>query len=364
VNLDTVRAGLPVVRRVAYLNAGTFGPLPRRTVEAMSAACAAELEDGRSGMAYWEALRSLRSGAREQLGRMIGAAPEAVALTRSTTDGCNIAVSSLRLRPEDEVVTTDAEHFGLLGALASSGARIRVARVNDHPAAEAVERIEAELTPRTRLVALSHVLWTTGHVLEVARLAGRGFAVLVDGAQSCGAIPLDVPSLGVDFYTVSGQKWLLGPDGTGALFVNPERLGDLAVALPSYYCQQSYEEDGTFVPADGAARFDNGTVPAPALAGLLESISFANVAGPSRFDHARRMAARCLDELALRVDVMTEPGHAGLVAFVPRGDAPETVARLAERGVVVRDLPKLGWIRASIGFWTSDDDVDRLVESV
>jgi len=360
VNVDLVRAGLPVLERFAYLNAGTFGPLPARTATATERQTQAELRDGRSGAGYWEGARAARGQVREAIGGLIGAPPAAVALTRSTTDGCNIAVAALGLGPDDEVVTTDAEHFGLLGALAASGARVRVAKVNERPAGEAGELIMAQVTPRTRLVAVSHVLWTTGHVLPIAELAANGLPVLVDGAQSVGAIPVDVGELGCAFYTVSGQKWLLGPDGTGALYVDPGRLDGLRIAQPSYFSQQGYEDDGAFVPTDGAARFDNGTVPVAALSGLLESIAFAAEAGEERYAVARRTAERCRARLAGTVDVVTEPGQSTIVSFRPRGDAAETVARLAEQGVVVRDLPRLGWVRASIGYWTSEEDIERL----
>jgi L-cysteine/cystine lyase len=364
-NLDSVRADLPVLERVAYLNTGTFGPLPRRTADAMAAIERTELEQGRSGPDYWERRRELRLRVREALARQVGAVPEHVALTRSTTDGCNIAVAGLRLAPEDEIVTTDCEHFGLLGALATSGARVRVARIRERQAVEALDAVEAEIGPRTRLIAISHVVWSTGQVMPAAELAARGIPVLVDGAQGAGAVPVDVATLRCDFYTMSGQKWLLGPDGTGALYVAPERIEQLAVAFPSYYCQQGYEPDGAFVPCDGALRFDNGTVPAAAEAGLLESISYAEELGPARFQRALAIAQRCRELLAERgVEVVTEPGQATLVSFRPRADAAETVMRLAERGVVVRDMPGLGWVRASIGFWTSEDDLDRLVQAL
>ncbi len=363
-NLDAVRAGLPVLEQVAYLNAGTFGPLPARTIETVERQNRSELEDGRTGASYWEEVSGLRARARQTIGRTIGAPSETIALTRSTTDGCNIAVSALRLEPGDEAVTTDAEHFGLLGALAASSLRVHVAEVNAMPAADAAAIVRSHITPKTRLVALSHVVWTTGHVIPVEQLADAGIPVLVDGAQSVGAGVLDVAALGCAFYTVSGQKWLLGPDGTGALYVNPEHLAGLDVAFPSYYSQQSYEDDGHFLPSEGAARFDYGSVPAPALGGLLESIAFAEEAGADRFERAQRMAERCRRLLAERVEVVTEPGQSTLVAFRPNGDATETVARLASQGVVVRELPRLGWVRASIGFWTSEDDVDRLVAGI
>jgi len=214
------------------------------------------------------------------------------------------------------------------------------------------------------LIALSHVAWTTGHVLPVGALAGRGVPVLVDGAQAVGAVPVDVSALGCDFYTVSGQKWLLGPDGTGALYVRPERLEGLVVPFPSYFGMRSYEETGDFLPLEGAGRFEPGTIPAPTLAGLVASIEFARSAGSERFARAQELAGRCRELLAGRVEVVTEPGQSTLVSFRPRGDAAETVGRLLERGVVVRDLPGHGWIRASIGFWTAEEELERLATAL
>jgi L-cysteine/cystine lyase len=273
-NLDAVRAELPVLRRLAYLNTGSFGPLPRRTFDAMAGQERVELEDGRSGSAYWKRMGELRDRAREAIGRVLNAPAGSVALTRSTTDGCNIAVASLRLSDKDEIVTTDDEHFGLLGALRASGARVRVAALGERPPEDAAATLAAELGRRTRLVALSHVTWTTGRVLPVREVAAlcaeRGIPLLVDGAQSAGAIDVDVGDLGCDFYTVSGQKWLLGPDGTGGLYVRPELVEDLAVTFVSGWGQDREHHGGAALAfAPGARRFYLGTLPAPALIGIL-----------------------------------------------------------------------------------------------
>ena len=356
-NLEAVRAELPVLDRVAYLNTGSMGPLPRRTGAVMETLLRRDVEQGRSGSAYYEELISLRAGLRGALARILGTSEDAIALTTSTTEGCNIVLTGLGIGPGDEVVTTDSEHPGLFGGLKASGATVRIAAIRDRPAGEALEALERETTGRTRLFALSHVSWLTGAVLPIERLARRGIPVLVDGAQAAGAIPVDVTELGCDFYTVSAQKWLLGPDATGGLYVHPDRVEELRMTFPSY---MSWEHPD-YVPQRGAARFDPGWIPVPSLAGLLESVAFAEEAGDERFERACAMASRCRELLSRHVEVVTEPGQATLVTWRAANEEAEAVRdRLAANGVVVRDLPGLGWLRASCGFWTSESELERL----
>jgi L-cysteine/cystine lyase len=316
------------------------------------------LDRGRFGQAFFREVMEARGRLREELAGLIGAEPASIALTASTTEGCNTVVNGLRLGPEDEVVTTDSEHPGLTGALRASGARVRVARVSEAPAAEAVSLIRREVGAATRLIALSHVVWTTGQVVPVGELARDGVPLLVDGAQSAGAIPVDVAELGCDFYTVSGQKWLLGPDATGGLFVRRDWHERLAITAPSYL---SWENPGELEPWPDARRFESAWTPPASVAGLLASLSLAREAGQERFAGGREAAQRCRELVAARADVVTEPGQATLVSFRPSDPADEVVRRLEERGVVVRDLPGLGWVRASCGFWTSEEDLERLM---
>lgn len=352
--VEEARTEFPVLERLAYLNAGTNGPLARRTVDAMAAQERSDLEEGRGGPAYFERALALRDEVRTKLAAAVGVPVENLSLATSTTNGCNIVLAGLGLTTEDEIVTTDGEHFGLLGALAVSPARVRVAKVRELPPEEALELLLAEVTPHTRLLALSQICWMSGNRFPAAELKeATGLHVLVDGAQSAGAMSVDASRF--DFYAFSCQKWLCGPDGTGGLVVaDPERLG---IAAPSYLSQESYD-DLEFVARPGAARFDPGWISPPSLAGLSAAL---DLAPDGRFERAAQMAARCRGRLAERFDVVTAPDQGTLVTFRVEGDAAEVVKRLFEHGVVVRDVPGLGWIRVSCGWWTNEDDLTGLL---
>src|SRR2546423_3429375 len=312
-------------------------------------------EQGRGGRVWFENVLALRARVRERLAAMIGVGPEQLALTSSTTDGCNIVVAGLGLGDGDEVVTTDSEHPGLLLPLHVSGARVRVAEVADRPTAEALDRIVACIGPRTRLLALSHVLWTTGQVMPVHELKREtGLPLLVDGAQSVGAIPVDVG--GLDYYTVSGQKWLCGPAPLGALYVRePESL---SMPFPSYFAQTSLEPDGAFEPKEGAARFDSGWLAPAMLAGLEAAL---DAAPDWRYERAAEITSYCRDALAARYELVAERDQATLVSWRATADAADTARKLYDSDVIVRDLPGTGWLRASCGWWTNESDIDRLV---
>jgi L-cysteine/cystine lyase len=358
VTFEDARAQFPVLQRFAYLNAGTVGPLATSVLDAIASEQRRSLAEGRINPAVVDELFELRQLVRDGFARVLGVESEHVALTTSTTDGCNLVLTGLGLRPGDEVVTTDAEHFGLIGGLVVSAATIRVARVRDRRPADALDAILAEVTPRTRLLALSHVNWVNGHAFPWREAKeATGLPVLVDGAQSVGAIP--VAAAAADFYTVSGQKWLCGPELTGALYVRePEAL---QLTLPTYLSQQAYDlVAATFEPRAGAARFDTHFTPFPTKHGLLAAFELR----PSwAYERAAGTATRCRELLAEHYEVVTEPGHGTLVTFRYE-NAADAVKPLYERGVIIRDIPGSDLLRVSCGWWTSEDDLDRLLAAL
>lgn len=354
------RARFPVLERYAYLNAGTFGPLARETFDAMQEVRARELEHGRAGPRYYEEMVERRTHVRELLAGLLDVPVQRVATTDSTTQAVHVVLSALRLGPGDEIVTTDSEHFGLLGPLIGTGADLRVARIRDVSVQGIFAAVESLVGPRTRLIALSAVSWLDGAVLPWRELRrATDVPVLVDGAQAVGAIDVDVSD--ADFFTISAQKWLCGPDATGGLYMRePEALSPRLVGTSA---AASYDlEAATWVPKEGAAGFQPGMQPSSSLAGLEAALTGLP---DGRFERARALAGRCR-ELLLDAghDVVTEPGQATLVAFRVPGDPPAAAKALYDRGVIVRDLPGTDTLRASVGWWNDESDLERLVDAL
>ena len=349
------RAEFPVLARIAFLNAGTDGPIPQRAADAAALQIEHETTAGRAGTPHYLRLFELANGVRERIAAVLGCEADDVALTRSTTDGMNTALWALDLGPGDEVLTSDEEHPGLLAPLAAASRR-RGFEVRVAPFAE----IAGAIGPRTKLVACSHVSWASGRVVDAAALAAAEPLVLLDGAQGLGAIPTRVDELGCDFYGAAGQKWLCGPEGSGCLYVRRELSDALLPPWPSYI---SLADPGRPLDLDcqaGARRFD--LMPSgPLAAWSLASLELLGELGwDAVYERGPGLAARLARELAARGAEVVERGPTTLVAWHSDDDEAE-VARLAEAGVVVRHLPGRGLVRASVGAWSSEDDLERLL---
>jgi L-cysteine/cystine lyase len=353
------RAQFPVLERLSYLNAGTEGPLPRAAADVVRQRIDLEVDGGRCGRPYFEETMSLRDRARAAYASVLGAEPYEVALTGSTTDGVNTVIGGLDLRRGDEILTSDQEHPGLLAPLARArqrhGVSIRVV-----PFASLVDAV----SDATRLIACSHVSWVGGEVADVPALVATGVPVLLDAAQALGAIPLDVHALGVDFYAGSGQKWLCGPEGSGALFVRPDRLDDLLVPWPAFGSVADPHDPLESGWAEGAPRLDHGFPAGMRSAWALASMGVLEAAGWDWvYERAASMAAELADRLCERGLDVRPRGRATLVSWAAP-DADAEVARLAAERVVVRSIPAFGLVRASVGAWTSEEEIERLVSLV
>ncbi len=373
-----IRQEMPTTTSHIYLNTGSFGPLPTCVVQALQERIQDEWQNGRLGPAVFEATSTIYSNARSGVARLLNADVDEIALTDSTGDGLNIISYGLNWHEGDEVITTNHEHISLLAPLYQLRDRygIIIRRADIGPQAErpVLKAIADLVTPRTRLISISHVTWTTGAVLNISEVAymGRewGIPVLIDGAQSAGAIPVDVKALGVDFYAIPMQKWLCGPDGTGALYV---RRDALSYVSPTYvgYWSVKHEEGMEWELMESAQRFEAGGRQTAALAGQAAVLNWLEEAVGYQwlFERIRSLSGYTYNALQTvpGLTLLTpQPGESGLVAFKLEGrDATEVVTYLRDNhNIYIRDIPSTKSLRISTGFYNTEEEIDKLVQAM
>ncbi|HEX3693333.1 MAG TPA: aminotransferase class V-fold PLP-dependent enzyme [Solirubrobacteraceae bacterium] len=352
-----LRACFPVLERIAYLNAGTDGPLASAAVRAAALELDGELGRGRT-REHFERRSELASVLRERYAHALGCDPVDVALTTCTSEGVAIVVDGLGLRPGDEILTSDEEHPGLLGALAAArdlyGAEVRMAPL---------ERLAEAVGERTRLVACCHVGWTSG-LRAPAELAEVDVPVLLDGAQGVGAVPVDVHALGCAAYAGAGQKWLCGPDGTGMLYVSPQLRERLSVRRRGY---GNLAEPGLGLDSplqSDARRYDTFALSAEALACAVAALGVLEAVGWQRVHERARTLAASLAERLARIGREPAPRADTTLVSFPSPDPEGEREALERAGVVLRDVPGRPWLRASIGAWNDERDVERLLDAL
>jgi L-cysteine/cystine lyase len=374
-----LRAMLPATGAGLYLNAGSAGPVPVETQAAMNEQAAMDLAVGRAAIPSFVAFMERVAEARAAVAAVLVADPDDIALTHSTTDGLNMALGGIRWRPGDRVLTTNHEHPGVLGPLAALRARfgleVEVLDIGDGGDAQwTLEVFATALERPTRAVVASHALWTTGAVLPVGRLGAlahaAGALAVIDGAQSAGAIPVTLDDLDVDAYAVPGQKWLLGPEGMGALWARRSFALQAEPLATAYQSFASLPPDMANLQPD-ARRFEGTGFHRPSVIGLGRSAGWLSmyVGIPWATARATRLAAAARERLAAipGVRMVTPPRHGGtLVTFGIDGwPAAEAVREVSARiFAIVRDLPALDAVRISIGFWTTEDEIERFARAV
>ncbi len=377
---DAVRAALPSLAAGMQLNAGSVGPLPAEVSAVMTELAEYERTIGRSQHDHYLETLDRMNEARAGVAAVLGAELGDVALTHATTDGMNLAVWGIDWRPGDVAVTSSHEHAGGIGPLYSIrerlGVDVRIADIGDGGDDEVTMRaLDRAITPGTRLVAISHVLWSTGAVLPIRRIAElaheRGAILAVDGAQAAGAIPFTVTDLGADAYALPAQKWLLGPEGMGALWVSSAAVDRLRPSFAGHFGLETYDSRGTAAWFADARRFESSDYHRPSIAGFARALSWLSMYVGLDYVWSRgpTMARRAADALAAidGVELLT-PRHqmATLVTFRIRGwDAEAALDELATRtSAIARTVMSLDAIRISVGFFTSEAEIGRFVDGV
>jgi L-cysteine/cystine lyase len=377
-HVQRIRQEMPATTSRLYFNTGTFGPLPNCVIESMQERLQSEWRDGRLGVAASAEMSAIYDNARKSVARLLNADVQEIALTDNTGEGMNIICYGFNWHEGDEVITTNHEHISALAPLYQIrdryGIVIRVADIGTMAERPILKAVSDLVTPRTRLISLSHVTWTTGALINISEVAymGReyGIPVLVDGAQSAGAIPVDVKALGIDFYAIPMQKWLCGPDGTGALYVRRESRNYVTPTYVGYWSVKD-EEGVEWELMESAQCFELGGRQTAALAGQSAVLNWLENTVGYEWMFQRISSLHAYAHAALQtipgLSVLTpQPGLSGLVAFTLDGyDPVDVVTQLRERhNIYIRNIPTMNSLRISTGFYNTEEEIDTLVQAL
>ncbi len=382
--IERLRRGIPAFRACAYMNWGACSPPPAQVAGAVVRFLKKEQQRGPFHPEVLEEREGLLKELRDRLGRALGASGGEMALTDNTTSGINLIARSFDWRRGDEVVTTQEEHPGgylpWLVLRDRLGIRVKLLPLEggDGKVLGTLDKLSSR---KTRLICTSHISWLTGRRIPVRRIAavarGRGIPYLVDAAQSVGQMAVNVRRIGCDFYTVSGQKWLMGPQGTGALYVRRGSLESLkppgAGYLSAPYKSLSRMEYELY---PDARRFEVATLSTFLFAGLNAALELMERVGIEAIERRiRSLASRLLEELKKipGLELLTPRGGgefsapSGLVSFRIKGIETGTAVKalLRRYGVVLRQVPaEPPALRASINYLNLEKEIDLLARAV
>lgn len=369
-----VRAQYPLTKERAYLNTGGLGPAPYPVLDAVQRTMLDLQTLSETGHRRIEE-------AREPVAAFLGVRPSEIAFTRNATEANATVASGLPLRPGDEVIFESHAHPG--GSMAwmsrqkEQGIKVRIFDPDPTGAAGNLERIETLITPRTRVIQVSHVTAPTGlrfPVKEIARLAhDRGLWFHIDGAQSAGMFPVNLKDLGCDSYGASGHKWMGAPHGTGILYIREDRLDEVTPTEVGAYSDASYTLPDQFEYNPTAQRYEPGTRDAAQVVGIVAAISFLGQIGMERVAARGHKLARSLQTRLREIDGVTvltpdDPSLSGSMTTFKTDRVPyDELFRyfLREHKLRCRIVTEQGLnaLRVSTHIFNAMAECDRVVEA-
>jgi L-cysteine/cystine lyase len=382
-----MRTLCPALANKTYFNYGGQGPLPTPSLQAITASWQRIQEIGPFTGAVWPFIERETARVRQALAALCGVGPHRLALTENVTSGCVLPLWGLPWSTGDQLLISDCEHPGVVAACQElarrEGLEIRWLPVlelckthgQSTLAAAVLTSLEQALTPQTRLVALSHLLWNSGSVMPITAVAERLQQqpsrpwLLVDAAQSMGAIPVEEAAAAADIYAFTGHKWCCGPEGLGGVALS-ERLLDQAQPTLIGWRSLRHEASAASSFHSDARRFEVATSCVPLCSGLATSLELLSAEGTAaqrleRIQAGSRRLWQGLQTIAGVSTLLPEPPPAGLVSFTLAGrSSGSVVEHLGEQGLWIRRLDDPDCLRACIHITTTEAEIGKLLEAL
>jgi len=377
----------PALANKTYFNYGGQGPLPTPALEAITASWHRIQELGPFTSDVWPFIEQETARVRGQLAALCGVGPHRLALTENVTSGCVLPLWGLPWQRGDELLISDCEHPGVVAACQElarrEGLSISTLPVLElccaTPQAEldtaVLDALEQRLTPRTRLVALSHLLWNSGSVMPIPAVAEclRQHPLqpwlLVDAAQSMGSLPVQEAAATADIYAFTGHKWCCGPEGLGGVALSERLLEQAQPTLIGWRSLRHEASAGSSFHSD-ARRFEVATSCVPLCSGLATSLERLAAEGSpeQRLQQIQKGSLQLwqgLQSIGSARTLLLEPPPAGLVSFHLEGHATASVvAELGAQGIWIRRLDEPDCLRACTHITTTANEIETLLTAL
>lgn len=363
-----------------YFNFGGQGTLPQSALDAIINTHHHIQETGPFSGNINSWLQQKTALTRQIIAEELGTTANTITLTENVTTGCNIALWGIDWQPEDSILMTDCEHPGIIATVGEIsrrfGVKVEICPIlNTLNQSNPVEVIQKYLTPQTRLLIMSHLLWNTGQVLPLKEIVAvchnyrtnnPPIQVLVDAAQSVGSLDLNLPDLEVDYYAFTGHKWLCGPAGVGGLYVREQAFNTLH---PTFIGWRGIEIDTLGQPKNwknNGEKFEIATSAYPEYIGLREAILIHRQWGNSqqRYQKICELSSYLwsnLQNISGLECLKDSPPEAGLVSFKVSGKNDNVVRSLEKQGFLLRTIANPDCIRACVHYFTLKEEIDNLI---
>ena len=380
-----LRRELNLPDEVVAVNAGSWGPLCNAARAAIADGYAEEaaargddpdgMRAGRMGLFRYQAPID---DAKAEVARFINCSPDEVALTDSSTTAMNVFLWGYEFAPGDEIIAGSLENPAALVPLMliaeRKGLTLRWADLGNGEK-DSAEAVAAQITPRTRMALISDTCFATGARVDLRAVAdvvhAAGALLIADGIQTAGASPIDVQALGVDGYALARHKFLCGPDGAGALYVNRAVFDRVLPTYAGVFTDAEHGMSGALALMPTAQRYEVSTRPIPVIMGGTAALRWLadDVGWDFVFERMTALYDRLWRDLEAipGVSVLSPRGGSGLLTIAVDGMAPaDVVARLRERNIFTRTIvvTKPHGVRLSIGAWNRESDLDIIAEAV
>ncbi len=358
----------PISRRWAFFNHAGVSPIAARAAAAIRTYAQQAEEDAYlTGRWYKQAERT-----RTLAAQLINADPKEIAFCKNTSEGLAFVANGIEWHAGDEILSTAVEYPSNVYPWMDVAQRFGVKHIMipEHDGRIDIAELLAAITPRTRMVALSHVEYASGYRNDVAAIGAlcrtRGILFCVDAIQSCGVLPVDVQAMNIDFLSADGHKWLLGPEGLGIFYCRRELIPTLRpeIGWMNVINAQDYGHyDFTLRP--DAKRFECGSYNIPGVLALGAALEvLAEIGIPTIWNRVRALTDQLVEGLLKKgyriISSRAENEASGIVSFAsPTHDHNTIVRDLESQEIII--VMRESRLRASPHFYNTAEQIDQLL---